>query len=142
MIYPTIKRVKYTHFPSHKNGGQLISVEFDKLSFLPERIFQVLEVLSGEIRGNHARKTTSQYLICMSGKITSTIKDMHGNTESKILTRGDSVYLPPYIWDSQLFHTKHSVLLVLCDTFYSKEDYIEDWDLFCSLLEEKSWLRL
>ena len=38
------------------------------------------------------------------------------------------------IWDEQVYASKDTVLLVLSDTKYDKNDYIESWETYCKLI--------
>ena len=40
------------------------------------------------------------------------------------------------VWDSQVFLTGDDMLMSICSTPYKKEDYIEDFDLFLSLVDD------
>ena len=40
------------------------------------------------------------------------------------------LYIPNEIWDSQVYHSSDTILLVFSNTNYDKEDYIENFDDF------------
>ena len=44
-----------------------------------------------------------------------------------------ALYIPEMIWDEQIYYDKNTVLLVLSDTLYDPEDYIDDYEEFRSL---------
>jgi len=41
------------------------------------------------------------------------------------------------IWDEQVYSNQDTVLLVLSNTLYDKSDYIEDYDEFIRIKNEK-----
>ena len=45
----------------------------------------------------------------------------------------EALYIPEMIWDEQVYYDKNTVLLVLSDTLYDPEDYIDDYEEFRSL---------
>ena len=41
-----------------------------------------------------------------------------------------ALYIPELIWDEQIYQNEDSVLLVLSNTNYDPDDYIEDYEEF------------
>ena len=115
--------------------GTLVPIEFNRIPFVPKRIFYVCDIPKDEERGNHAHYETKQLLICVQGEI---IVKMHNGRylESIKLTPNQSVLVDKMIWDSQIFLTGNDVLLSICSTEYNKKDYIEDFDLFLDLTKD------
>lgn len=114
--------------------GELVPVEFSTLPFIPQRAFYVQNVPCGIIRGGHAHHQTQQYLICVRGQIVVTLFD-GVNTQKITLGEGDCVFVDKLVWDEQEFFTSNSVLLVLANTPYDKEDYITDKDKFLDIIK-------
>ena len=110
----------------------LIPIEFKDLNFKPKRIFYVINVPINEQRGGHAHYKTKQLLICVKGIIG--VK-LHDGKELKqyIIKEGESIFVDKMIWDSQSFLTGNDILLVICNTEYNKEDYIENFNEFLKL---------
>ena len=115
--------------------GTLVPIEFNRIPFVPKRIFYVCDIPKDEERGNHAHYETKQLLICVQGEI---IVKMHNGRylESIKLKPNQSVLVDKMIWDSQIFLTGNDVLLSICSTEYNKNDYIEDFDLFLDLTKD------
>ena len=115
------------------NRGDLRPLDFDRLPFLPKRLFIVSNVPKGETRGCHAHFKTRQFLICLEGEIEVILDD--GKTKSSItLTPAEGVYVPELVWDSQIFKTDNDILLVLASTHYNKSDYIDCYSTFINSL--------
>ena len=55
--------------------GSLIATEFESLPFTPRRLFSVYGVPSESVRGAHAHRTCSQFLICTAGSVSSLVDD-------------------------------------------------------------------
>ena len=47
-----------------------------------------------------------------------------------------ALLIPELIWDEQVYHSENSVLLVLSNTNYEMNDYIEDYDEFKRIKNE------
>ena len=112
-------------------GSNLSPIEFNNtLPFKVKRLFYVHGTQANDIRGSHSHKKTEQILICVAGKIKVTCKD--GKDERSFLLESPSqaLYIPEMIWDEQEYLTNNAVLLVLANTKYDKNDYIEDWQQF------------
>ena len=108
--------------------GKLIAIE-DKI-FPIKRVFCILDVPDAKVRGSHSHYITEQILICLSGKIDITCDD--GN-EKKCYTLDNpnkGLWINRMIWDEQKYIEKGSILLVLANTFYDREDYIENYNEF------------
>lgn len=116
-------------------GGYLIPIEFDKLTFIPQRVFAVSDVPKGHIRGEHAHYITEQLLLCVKGLITVYLDYGTHQTED-ILSAGDSIYIPSMVWDSQKFLTGNDYMLVLASTNYDLNDYILDKTQFYRLTND------
>lgn len=114
------------------NRGNLFPIELRDLPFIPKRIFIINNVPKGTVRGNHSHFETIQILICISGKIEVTLHD--GFTEQKnIISEGEYILVENLIWDSQKFLSDNSVLLVICSTQYTIDDYIFDFNDFIKI---------
>jgi dTDP-4-dehydrorhamnose 3,5-epimerase-like enzyme len=109
--------------------GSLVPIEFKVLPFVPVRIFWVMDVPKGIIRGNHAHFVTRQLIICVKGLIEV---NLYNGVETKVLTikEHEGVYIKNFVWDSQKFVEEGSILLVFCSTPYTPGDYITDMDAF------------
>lgn len=55
-------------------------------------------------------------------------------------SKGVGLYIPPGIWAEQIYKTKDSALMVLCDRPYEPVDYIHDFDEY--LIYKQQALRL
>jgi dTDP-4-dehydrorhamnose 3,5-epimerase-like enzyme len=120
-----------------EQNGNLIPIEFDNtLLFKPKRTFFIYNVSTKTPRGKHAHHKTKQILFCINGKITVILND--GKIENKYeLESGDCIYIPHMIWDEQIYHSKETVLISLCNTHYNISDYIINFEEFKKLKNGK-----
>ena len=114
--------------------GCLTPIEFGSdIPFRAKRLFYVYGVEKQNDRGKHAHHKTKQILICVSGRVDVVCDD--GNNRERFILRepNDAIYIPELIWDEQIYADKKSVLLVIANTNYNKDDYIEDYQKFLKI---------
>jgi UDP-2-acetamido-3-amino-2,3-dideoxy-glucuronate N-acetyltransferase len=115
--------------------GSLTVAEYGQyLPFIPKRYFLVLDVLSKEVRGEHAHKKLHQFLVCVRGSCSIVVDDGI-NSEEIVLDSPDlGLHIPPMVWGVQYKFTSDAVLLVLASEIYDPEDYIRNYDEFLTLI--------
>jgi dTDP-4-dehydrorhamnose 3,5-epimerase-like enzyme len=102
--------------------GFLRFLEFEKLSFNPQRIFWVSGVPKGAVRGGHGHYSDQQQLFCIKGEVVVVLVSASGEREF-ILKEGDSCFMDKMVWAQQTYLTGQDILLVLCSTKFDAEDY-------------------
>ena len=116
------------------SDGSLVPIESDiDVPFEIKRIFYVYGVDNQDDRGKHSHHQTKQVLICLNGSV-EVLCDDGTNRNVYILDKPNKgLYIPELIWDEQRYLSKDSVLLVLSNTNYDTDDYIEDYEIFKKL---------
>tara|TARA_B100000780_G_scaffold278527_1_gene252339 strand:- start:7414 stop:7812 length:399 start_codon:yes stop_codon:yes gene_type:complete len=119
-----------------KKSGTLIPISLNKdIPFRPKRIFLIYGN-KGFVRGNHAHKKCSQFLLPVQGKIELSFVDKKNNKmivlDSK---KGKGILLKPLTWCKLSFKTKNAVIMVFCDREYEFNDYIEKYDEFIKMIK-------
>jgi hypothetical protein len=106
--------------------GELAIAEFrDLVPFPVVRLFYVRDVPAGSIRGQHGHYRCRQYMICLSGLIQIALDD--GPQQRTLdLTAGQAILIEPGILAAETYQYADSILLVLCDRPYEKEDYFHN----------------
>jgi len=122
---------KIIQFEVHSNStGNLCVYESDDgVPFDIKRIFTVM-AKKNEIRGNHAHKICQQLLVCVSGEIEVICDDGLNQRTYRLSEMGKGLLIPPGIWASEKYINEGSVLMVLCDQAYEKNDYIFNYEEF------------
>ena len=90
------------------------------------------------VRGNHAHKKCSQFLIPIYGKIK--LDYFNKYSKNSILLNSNKkkgVLLKPLTWCKLTFLSKNSIILVFCDREYEYKDYIEKISDFKKILKIK-----
>jgi len=115
--------------------GSLTVAEYGQyLPFVPKRYFLVLDVLSKEVRGEHAHKKLHQFLVCVRGSCSIVVDD-GVNREDILLDSPDlGLHISPMVWGIQYKYSPDAVLLVLASEIYDPEDYIRNYDDFLALI--------
>lgn len=114
---------KLSHLETHiTERGSLTVLE----KILPEGIKRIFYIYNAEnqVRGGHRHKLAYNALVCVGG----TCKVYVHNGEIEEIYHLDSpdkcLLLEPRDWHTMYDFSKNSVLLVLSDRFYEKEDYV------------------
>ena len=122
---------KIIQFEVHSNSsGNLCVYESDDgVPFDIKRIFTVM-AKKNEIRGNHAHKICQQLLVCVSGEIEVICDDGLNQRIYRLSEMGKGLLIPARIWAFEKYINEGSVLMVLCDQAYEKNDYIFNYEEF------------
>lgn len=127
----SFKNLKLTKLPlnSALNGDLSVIESLKDLPFLIKRIFFV-KANSKSIRGEHAHRKCSQFLICLHGSVKVECTD---SVETKIFfleKTNVGLLIPHGIWAKQEYLEANSILAVLCDRYFESDDYIRDYEDF------------
>ena len=132
MSNTSIDNVKFYNAPTmvHENGT-LVPIEASRdVPFDIKRVFYVYGVRDERKRGEHAHYKTQQLLICLSGKIEVICKDGTREVSYLLESPQQALLVPEMIWDEQVYRSESSILLVLANTHYDPDDYINDFEKF------------
>ncbi len=111
--------------------GSLVPVEFETdLPFVPQRMFFVFDVPGVDVRGEHAHRQCSQFLVAVHGSLSVVLDDGEDSTEIRLNTPDAGLLLPPGIWGIQYKFTPDAVLGVFTSLPYDADDYIRDYGDF------------
>ena len=117
--------------------GSLVAGEvFSEVPFAPKRFFLVHDVPSIEARGAHAHKECHQFLVCVSGSVQVIVDDGSSKFEFLLDNPEEGLYMPPLTWGTQYRYSQSAVLLVLASHEYDSNDYIRDYEEFCTTIKK------
>ena len=102
----------------------------DELPFTPRRYFAVFDVPSVELRGEHAHKRCSQFLICLHGSCRILLDDGDARCEVTLDRPDMGVFMPAMIWGTQYRYSQDAVVLVFASDPYDPDDYLRSYDAF------------
>lgn len=108
--------------------GTLGVLDFNKLPFLPRRIYWITDSPENVTRGAHAHKLLNQVFLVLSGSVMiDTFKGLEKQSFN-LIAEGPVLMLEPGCWRDIKLLTPDSLLLVLCDREYEESDYIREWE--------------
>lgn len=113
--------------------GNLSFVEGGRhVPFSIQRVFYIYDVPGGETRGGHAHRQCQIVLIAVAGSLSVRLTD--GKDEKVIhLDRSNKgLLIPPGVWKVMENFTTGTVIVALASRQYEEEDYIRDYDDYCS----------
>lgn len=119
--------------------GRLVVTDWQRIPFIPKRVFLVDRVPPGATRGGHAHRACHQLLMATSGQIKIVIDD--GVKNGVVFTIADvqvGLYIPPMVWSMEFGHSKGAVLAVLASEPYDPDDYIADYKEFLRLTRRRT----
>jgi UDP-2-acetamido-3-amino-2,3-dideoxy-glucuronate N-acetyltransferase len=117
--------------------GSLMAAEFTGLPFAPRRLFTVYDVPSESVRGAHAHRQCSQFLVCLAGAVSCLVDDGSAREEIHLENSKIGLHIPPMIWGTQWRYTRDAVLLVLASHPYDAADYIRDYEEYLEEVERE-----
>lgn len=138
MAESSVRGVKLVelHTVTGDNGSLIVGEYGDQLPFVAARIFTLLDIPYGEVRGTHAHRECQQFLICMKGSVTAIVDDGTHREEFRLDRASLGLYMPALTWGTQYEYSEDAILLVLASHPYDADDYIHDYDEFTSLSAE------
>lgn len=124
-------KAEIINFPKIQDRrGNLTFLQYpSEIPFEIKRTFWTYDVPGGEIRGGHAYKIQEEIIIALSGSFDVIITNLDGSTEKYSLNRSYyGIYLPAKTWRHMENFSTNSLALHVSSDFFSKEDYIRDFD--------------
>lgn len=115
--------------------GSLTAAELSDLPFTPRRLFTVYDVPSESVRGSHAHRECSQFLVCLAGSLSCLVDDGSAREEIRLASSEVGLHIPPMVWGTQWRYSRDAVLLVLASHPYDPADYIRDYEEFLATVE-------
>ena len=118
--------------------GNLSFFESEKhIPFVINRAYWIYDVPGGEVRGGHAYKELYELIISLSGSFDVVVND---GTEEKTYSLNRSYYgllIPKLIWRKLENFSTNALCLIASSLPYDESDYIRDYKLFKSIVNEK-----
>ena len=103
--------------------GYLVPLDGEEFPFQLKRVFYLVDVPQGAMRGKHAYHESQQVLICVHGKVK--VKCMVNETET-VYELNDSkvgLFLQPEVWREAYEFSDGAVLLIVSSKEFGEGDY-------------------
>ena len=135
MNNPAIEKVRIIELPKILDRrGNLSFFENEKqIPFEIQRTYWIYDVPGGEIRGSHAFKKSTEFIVALSGSFDVVLHD--GTKEEKYsLNRSYyGLYVPNMLWRRLENFSTNSLALIVSSIKYDETDYIRDFNKFKTL---------
>ncbi|MGE0171403.1 MAG: FdtA/QdtA family cupin domain-containing protein [Oligoflexales bacterium] len=131
----SIQKIKYI-----EDRGALTILEAGKGREVPypvNRVFCITKVPAGGVRGKHAHKECSQFLVCLNGSVELICDDGSEKRNISLKSPSEGLLVTPGIWLTLNFTSADTVVMVLCDQYYSEADYLRNYEQFLEFRGKK-----
>lgn len=127
-----ISEVKLVEIPRYSDSRGTLRVfeSTDTTKFSIDRVFYVMNVPPGTVRGEHANRDGDEMIIALNGHFTVRVKD--GNRSEDFLLNSPDVglFLPKMIWCELFQFTPDAICLVMAEGNYDSDRQISDFDAY------------
>lgn len=114
--------------------GNLTPVEAERdVPFALARVYYFYDIPGGETRGGHAHHQLEQVIIAVTGAFDVVLDDGSRRRAFRLDRAYRGLYVPPMIWRELEGFSSGAIGVVLASEPYAEDDYIRDYDRFCSL---------
>lgn len=118
--------------------GNLSFIEGNNhIPFKIERTYWIYDVPGGKTRSGHAFRNQEEFIVALSGSFDIILNDGKGNEETFHMARSYyGLYVPRMMWRRIENFSTNSVAMILSSTKYDETDYIEDFELFKTAVQD------
>ena len=133
------EKVKIIELPKIINAsGNLSFIESNKhIPFEIKRAFWIYDVPGGEIRGGHAYKEQTEFIVALSGSFDIIVDDGKLVQQFSLNRSYFGLYLPKKTWRHMDNFSTNALSLHLSSMEFNKDDYIHDYKLFKELIKNE-----
>ena len=113
--------------------GNLTFIEGNNhIPFAIKRTYWIYDVPGGEIRGGHAFREQQEFIIALSGSFDVVLDNGKEKSVFQLNRSYNGLYVPEGMWRHMENFSTNSLALVIASTAFSKDDYIFDYEEFCT----------
>jgi hypothetical protein len=114
--------------------GNLSIIEADKeIPFQIRRAYWIYDVPGGEIRGGHAYKTLSEFIVALSGSFDVVLQNGKEEKRYHLNRSYYGLFVPSMYWRHMENFSTNSVAFIVANQDYNADEYIRDFELFKQL---------
>ena len=130
----TLDKAKLIQLPKILDRrGNLTFIEGNQhIPFEIKRTYWIYDVPGGETRGGHAFKEQQEFIVALSGSFDVIIDDGINRKTIQLNRSYFGLYIPKGIWRQMENFSTNSLAMILASTSFSLDDYIFDYDKYCS----------
>lgn len=117
--------------------GNLSFFENSKqIPFDIKRSYWIYDVPGGEIRGEHAFKNSTEFIVALSGSFDVVLNDGEHEMKYSLNRSYYGLYVPNLFWRRIENYATNSLSLIVSSTPYDEQDYIRDFNSFKRIRNE------
>lgn len=109
----------------------------ERLTFDISRVYWIYDVPADAERYGHAFDTQKELIVALSGAFDVAVSDGHEERTYHLDRAYKGLLVPPLTWRRIDNFTTNSVAMVLSSTLYDSADYIEDFSLFKTIVDNE-----
>lgn len=111
--------------------GSLVVCEINKhMPFEAKRFFHIYGTQNGIMRGIHANRNSSFFMVCVKGSCQVDVDDGREQASFYLDHPAKGLFVNSMMWKTMKNFSPDCVLLVLSDCVYDETEYIRDYDRF------------
>ena len=111
-------------------GNLSVVQQLQQIPFAIQRVYWIYDVPGGELRGSHAFKTCSEFIVALSGSYDVVLHDGVSEYRFHLNRSYYGLFVPPMTWRTLENFSTNSLALVMCSHAFNAGDYIRDFDEF------------
>lgn len=133
-----MERVKIIQLPKiFDPRGNLSFLETgNHIPFEIKRTYWIYDVPGGEIRGGHAFKNSTEFILALSGSFDVVLNDGEKDMKFSLNRSYYGLYVPNLLWRRLENFSTNSLALIVSSVPYDSNDYIRDFDDFKIIRDE------
>lgn len=108
----------------------------NQIPFDIKRTYWIYDVPGGEIRGEHAFKKSTEFIIALSGSFDVVLNDGENEVKYCLNRSYYGLYVPNLFWRRIENFSTNSLSLIVSSISYDEHDYIRDFDSFKRIRNE------
>ena len=102
----------------------------NQIPFDIKRTYWIYDVPGGEIRGSHAFKKSTEFIIALSGSFDVVLNNGKKEMKYSLNRSYYGLYVPNLLWRRIENFSTNSLALIVSSIAYDAGDYIRDFDEF------------
>lgn len=126
--------MKQLHTHTDERGSLTVAEIGQDIPFDVKRVYWIYNVPEEKSRGNHANRTSYQYLVAVKGWVRICLENKNGREFFLLDSPDKGLLIPPLTWNELLEFSTDAVLLVMSSQLYDPRTYINTHEEFMNII--------
>ncbi len=123
-------------FTDERGSLTLIEGGID-VPFQIARAYWLHHVADGKTRGSHANRTSTQFLVAMTGSVDVALEDVNGKRTVHLDSNTEGVLVPPGTWNELSNFSEGAIVVVFSSQLYKPESYLNTYEEFQAFIHQQ-----